>query len=121
LLLAAAPVSAQAPTQRLSGIYSDLKYNTEAGDLNGMELLIVPRESGGAAALSAFVQISEGGAPYTAIVPVTVNGSQLDFTLPPGGMYGGMRFVGTIGPGELLVRWSSGQTEHLRRGKSYWQ
>ena len=117
LLVAVTSVSAQPSLHKLSGIYSDLQYNAEAGDLNGMELLIVPQESG----WRAFVQISEGGAPYIAIVPLTVKGNQIAFMLPPGGAYSGMPLVGTIIGTEILVRWSNGQIDHLRHGKSYWQ
>ena len=123
-LVLMSPVSwAATPTVplRVSGIYSDLLFNVEGGDLSGMEVLIVPAESGAGLRWRAFVQIAEGGAPYCAVVSLTVSGSKLEFTLPPGDAYVGMHFSGTISNDEIRLLTPSGQVEHLRRGKSYWQ
>jgi hypothetical protein len=118
LLVVSSTGSAQ--TLRVTGIYSNLTYNKEGGDLLGMELLIVP-SVGAKPAYSAFVQIAEGGAPFTALVPVKVSGSQIEFTLPTGGAYDGAHFVGTLNDAGLIIRWSHGAEERLKRGKSYWQ
>jgi len=109
------------PLMKVSGIYSDLAWNDLGGDLLGMELMIVPRESKGDLAWSAFVQLAEGGAPYTAIVPLTISGDTIEFTLPPGEVYGGLHFTGKISSTDILLNGPSGQVEVLRRGKSYWQ
>jgi hypothetical protein len=122
LLLVSPLISGETLTPpKISGIYSDLTYNAEAGDLIGMEILILPRPSDSNPAWSAFVQIAEGGAPYSAVVPLTIKGSEIELTLPPGGTYGGLHFSGTISKTGLLIRWDSGQQNHLKRGKSYWQ
>jgi hypothetical protein len=124
LLVSAFPISWAAtpePPLKISGIYSNLAFNSEGGDLLGTELMIVPREWKGDPAWSVFVQISEGGAPYTALVPLTLNGNKIAFTLPPGVPYGGMNFTGTISSIEIRLNTPSGQVEVLRRGKSYWQ
>ncbi len=117
--LSVCAVEAPARTLKVSRIYSDLSYNVEGGDLLGMEVLIVPAE--GDARWNAFVQIAEGGAPYCVLVPLTVDGNKIKFTLPPRGSNKGLSFAGTISAGEMNLRVPDGPDEHLRRGKSYWQ
>jgi hypothetical protein len=117
LSLATNSAFAQTSKTKVAGVYSNLRYSQEGGDLLGMELLVVPSATG----YTAFVQIAEGGAPYTAVVPVAVAGSQISFTLPPDGAYGGMRFDGELRGGSLVISWPAGTNETLRRGKSYWQ
>ncbi len=117
LSLAAGPVFGQTSKPKVTGIYSNLRYNQEGGDLLGMELLVIPSGAG----YKAFVQIAEGGAPYTAVVPVTVEKSRISFTLPFDGAYGGMRFVGELKAASLVINSVAGPDETLRRGKSYWQ
>jgi hypothetical protein len=124
LVLLALPVlaaEAPAPVLKVSGIYSDLAYNVEGGDLLGMELLIVPAGSEAKDHWNVFVQIAEGGAPYCVVVPLTINGAKIEFTIPPGGSYGGTRFAGTISATEIRLSIPQGPEERLRRGKSYWQ
>jgi len=86
-----------------------------------MELLILPGRNGPNGGYTVFVQISEGGAPFTAIVPLKVSDASIEFTLPAGSNYSGMHFAGAFKGSELVVKWSSGTEEHLKRGKSYWQ
>jgi len=115
----AGPPAAQ---PRISGIYSDLAYNAETGDLGGMELLIIPSgEDKNGIIWTAFFQLAEGGAPYSAVVTLVVRGTSLEFTLPPVGDLGGQHFIGTISSTEIVLKTPVGQAEHLRRGKSYWQ
>jgi hypothetical protein len=120
-LFAAVAFAGSAQVQRVTGIYSNLYYNKEGGDLIGMELLILPSGHGPEPAYSVFVQIAEGGAPFSALVPLKVTGAQIEFTLPPGGTYDREHFIGTFKRAELVVRWSQGTEEHLKRGRSYWQ
>jgi hypothetical protein len=124
ILIAASEVSwgeTAPPAQRISGIYSDLAFNNEGGDLLGIELMIVPRESKADLAWSVFVQIAEGGAPQIGLVPLTLVGDKIEFTLPPAGASGGMHFSGTISSTEIRLNTPSGPVEVLHRGKSYWQ
>lgn len=117
LSLAGAPAFGQTSRPKVTGVYSNLRYNQEGGDLLGMELLVVPSGAG----YKAFVQIAEGGAPYTAIVPVAVENSRISFTLPREGAYGGMSFDGELEGASLVIKSAAGANETLRRGKSYWQ
>jgi hypothetical protein len=111
-------VSAPPVHPHVSGIYSDLQYNSEGGDLLGMELLIIPSDPSG---YRAFVQIAEGGPPFAAIVPLLVDGSRVEFTLPEGSAYSGEHFVGTLSGAKLVLHSPQGTEETLKRGKSYWQ
>ena len=106
---------AHEPRTRVTGIYSDLHYNSEAGDLLSMELLIVPSKAG----YVACVQIAEGGAPFVAVVPISVSGAQVKFTMPAS--YGGQHITGSFAGTKLVLRWPKGQQEVLLRGESYWQ
>lgn len=111
-------VSAPQVHLRVSGIYSDLYYNSEGGDLLGMELLVIPCDPSG---YRAFIQIAEGGPPYAAIVPLLVDGSRVEFTLPAGSAYSEVHFVGTLSSTKLVLHSPQGKEEVLKRGKSYWQ
>jgi len=115
LIAFTANASAQQSHLRVTGIYSDLHLSS--GDLLGIELLIIPAKSG----YQAFVQIAEGDVPYAAVVPVIVEGAGFDFTLPVGSMYSGQHFEGSFTPWGLVLKWGHGQTEVLRRRRSYWQ
>lgn len=119
-LLASFPAAAlsQEVAPRLSGVFSSLYYNQEGGDLLGMEMVIVPAGLGG---YSAFVQIAEGGEPETALVPLKVSGTRVEFDWPNSGSYSKVHFKGVLGPKEITISWPSGDVEHLKRGKSYWE
>jgi hypothetical protein len=118
LMAFASIASAQNGRPMVSGVYSDLEYNQEGGDLLGMELLIIPSDPSG---YRAFVQIAEGGPPYAVIVPLLVEGSRVEFTLPAGSAYSGEHFVGTLSSTKLVLHSPQGKQETLKRGKSYWQ
>lgn len=106
---------------RITGIYSNLTYNEEGGDLLGKELLIVPREGDDKADYTVLVQIAEGGAPFTAIAPLKVSGDRFEFTLPSDSYDPGAHFTGKFDRKGLVLKEGSGTVEHLKRGKSYWQ
>jgi len=107
--------------QKVSGIYSNLKFNKESGDLSGMELLIIPNGKGANLEYVVLVQISEGGAPFSALVPLKMVGPKFEFTLPTGRNYDRQHFTGVFKGTGIVIRWSQGDEEHLKRGKSYWQ
>lgn len=104
---------------RITGTFTNLSYNTEGGDLLGTEFLIVPRQ-GDRGGFVAFVQLAEGGGPYSALVPLQVEGSRIEFTVPAHGPYAGLQFSGVVNTTELVGKWSSGHREVMKRGISYW-
>ena len=93
--------TAWAAEPRPTGIFSDLTYNSEGGDLLGAELLIVPGPV-------AFVQLSEGDAPFTALVPVTISGAKIEFHVPGYTGAPNLRFVGTLDAQGISGSWFDG-------------
>lgn len=108
--------SAYCAEVRITGTFTNLSYNIESGDLLGTEILIVPGQGG----FVAFVQLAEGGEPFSALVPPKVEGPRIEFTMPEHGSYAGLKFSGAVSTTELVGRWSSGQREVMKRGVSYW-
>jgi hypothetical protein len=102
----------------MSGIYSDLHYNSEGGDLLGMELLILPGEGAG---WTVVAQIAEGGAPCVSVASLRVTGRNVEFVLPKGGQCGEVHFRGKLIGQDIQLSHDSGSIEYLKRGKSYWQ
>lgn len=115
------PVAFSQTANPISGIYSNINYNTEGGDLLGMELFIFPSNTGPQLKYLVLVQIAEGGAPFAALVPLIIKDKTIEFTLPSGKHHSKERFTGKFVDGVLVIHWSSGTEEHLKRGKSYWQ
>jgi hypothetical protein len=118
VLCAAATNAGSAAQTPISGIYSNLRYNSEGGDLLGMELLVLPNES---SKWTVIAQIAEGGAPCVSVTSLRVTGEDVEFTLPKGGQCGEVHFRGTLAGQDLKLSWDSGSIERLKRGKSYWQ
>jgi hypothetical protein len=109
---------------RITGIYSDLYFNQESGDLLGNEIFIVYASGG----YVAFVQESLGEPRMPSVVPVLVDGDTVSFAVPdPSG--GKDEYKGRISAagfdGTLRHQQARGelaeQTIHLRRKKSYWE
>jgi hypothetical protein len=107
----------------ISGIYSNLEYNREGGDLLGTEVFIVLGGSG----YEAFVQVSEGAPGPSALVPVKVERDHISFTVPEpsfgAGVYEGR--ISTTGFVGTLTATNKGRSVvnpvRLRRKNSYWQ
>src|SRR5438876_9654201 len=111
ILIAIASLCAAAPSSgadvRITGTFSNLRYNSEGGDLLGLEILIV-RAQGDRGGYVAFVQLAEGGAPYSALVPLRVDGAKVEFTLPGDGSMPEMHFPGVVSKTQLVGAWSHG-------------
>lgn len=102
---------------KLTGMFSDMSYNSEGGDVLGQEIFIVYSKDG----YFAILQNSEGEPGKPVVVPVTLKGAAVTFrvpaTLDPRG-----EFHGVISQDELVGSFSgNGQTIHLKRKNSYWQ
>jgi hypothetical protein len=126
LCLAAPPIAADAQAQQqIAGIYSDLRYIPEAGDLLGTEIFIVPSANG--TAYVAFVQEADGDIANPVIAPVTRQGGRVSIRVPMDGYT--MEFNGAVGAksfdGTLTTQSQDGKKSsepfHLRRKKSYWE
>lgn len=120
-LLLSRGVSAQGAA-RVTGIYSDMTFNHESGDVTGIEVAIVLSKEG----FMAIFQDAEGVPLVPIVVPVTVSGSEIVFELPERNGYTG-KFVGHLVDGSLIGHFTNGLKGQngaefaLRRGKSYWQ
>ncbi len=125
VVVMSAPLQASAQKVRITGIYSDLYYNRDDGDLGGTELFIV---GVGELGYAAFIQHWEGGTTMPVVVPVEVNGDKVTFSVPAPSLGEG-QYQGRITQNGFDGSWrhplaSGGFAEdpiQLRRKKSYWQ
>ncbi len=103
------------PAAKITGIYSTLKSIGGDEDLIGMEVIIVRSREG----FRAFVQTADGLPAAPVLVPVSVDGSTLVFTVPAStgeplefkGKATRKGLSGTLGDRELT----------LPRRRSHWQ
>jgi hypothetical protein len=103
--------------QKITGMYSNMSYNNEGGDILGVEVFLVYSRDG----YRVVYQSSEGEPASPIVLPARIDGKTISFSLPsnidPRG-----NFAGNIEPTELVGRFSgNGQTVHLMRRPSYWQ
>ncbi len=115
---------ANAVETKIGGIYSNLRYNQDGGDLLGTELLVVGTENGWV----VFYQHWEGGADKPIVVPATVDHDHISFAIPDsdggGGGYEGRISISGF-EGTVRHRDSTGATKadpiSLKRKPSYWE
>ena len=101
---------------RLTGVFSNLEYNEEGGDLLGWEVIIVF----GGDRHYAIVQSAEGSPSRPEVVVLAVSGSKISFTLEDGSTFSGV--IGKRGiKGSFKHRLGGTEDVLLKRGKSYWQ
>jgi hypothetical protein len=104
---------------RATGTYSNMYYNTEAGDLIGDEIRIVNTRKG----YQGVVQFAEGEPEELVIVKIEVVGNSISFSIPDSSSYAG-QFNGTIENGTLKgeFHFKTGGVDkvELKKGKSYW-
>jgi hypothetical protein len=111
---AAAPASKQ---PKPTGMFSDMQYNDEGGDLLGTEVFITYAHDG----YFVVYQSSEGEPITPVVVPATISGTSITFVVPKTADPRGS-FSGTIGAKELTGSFSgSKEIIHLKRKASYWQ
>jgi hypothetical protein len=115
--MAACRVESVEHTVRVTGIFSDMTYNQEGGDVLGTEIFIVLSNQG----YFAVYQFSEGEPAPPVVVKAAVTGSAVTFSLPgEAGARG--EFRGTVTDTELVGSFGkSSQTIRLKRKNSYWQ
>lgn len=101
------------------GTYSSFAYNSESGDLDGLEVHIFFTDKG----LKATVQFADGGAGDVALVNVTATGTHLHFETPAGFDNEGS-FDGTVSAQGLdgTYTYKGNHPEHfvLPRTIGYW-
>ncbi len=114
------PPQTTKPRIQITGVYSNLDYIKEAGDVVGVEIFILSGGSG----YFATVQVAEGAPGDPLLVPIEVNGTNIDISFPSDSDIG--RDLGNY-HGKITVQGLSGKFEKetertfLKRKKSYWQ
>lgn len=105
-------------TPKITGIFSDMRYHKESGDVLGTEIFIVFSNKGH----FAVVQCAEGAPGAPASVPVTVKGAKIAFTLPDDRSGCSGDFQGTVSATGLKGRFKNESADvSLQRKQSYWQ
>jgi hypothetical protein len=117
--------SAEEQKPRVPGIYSDLAFNSDAGDLLGTEMFVIPIGSG---EYVAFFQCWGGESTQPVTVPVKVIGDAISFTVRSpscgvGAYKGRISKNAFDGTATRCLTDGGSKTEpvHLKRKQSYWQ
>ncbi len=115
-LVASLSIAASPAKPRVTGLFSNMHWVEEAGDVYGYEVLIV---STGDAYFATF-QEAQGRPDRPVVVSVCVSGTSIEFEIPDSD--GPRKFRGTVSA-KALVGGFQGSAEKLvlQRGKSYWQ
>lgn len=116
VLVAAALATAQAATVKTSGIYSDLAYYDEGGDLMGIELFVFYADG-----YMVLFQEAVGEPMPPHLVKAKVEGDAIEFSVP-GDADTTRTFRGKITATAIVGHWvGSATTFELPRRNSYWQ
>ncbi len=121
-LVACAATSASVPSKKLTGIYTNLKFNSESGDVSGIEIFVVWSKQG----YRVVFQDAEGSPQSPIVVDASILGKKIRFTLPERRGYSG-EFVGEfieegiVGSFADGARSNEGTAFRLKRSLSYWQ
>ncbi len=118
-LIVAVPAAAQ--SVRATGVFSNMTYYEEAGDLVGTEIFIF---YGGKSGYFALVQCSPSFPTAPVLATAKVTGNHIEFTLPAteNSYCPAATFTGTVTEAELRGSFDSGtETYVLPRKASYWQ
>lgn len=104
---------------QITGIFSNLTYIEDAGDVVGMEVFILNSNAGH----FAMVQIAAGPIADPVLVVAKFDGNKIEFTLPTtAGIEPMGKYTGKITSTGLLGKFEKeSKTQFLKRKKSYWQ
>ncbi len=109
--------SSRVANPHITGIYSDLRYNSEGGDLLGSEIFIVYSTDGLEHQYYAMLQTASGVPEPPVLVKVQVKEDSVFFDWP-----GYSKFRGRVSDKELTGAFDTNQRSvALRRKQSYWQ
>ena len=120
-LLITCAVFANDSVGKITGVYSDMDYNSEGGDLIGIEVNVIYSSEG----YFVVFQASEGAPSVPVVIKATVSGENIDFVIPDrGAVYSG-KFHGVIKKDGMKgnVEGYTGYASKLwlKRQLSYWQ
>jgi hypothetical protein len=126
ILYLSIPQIAQATGSKpsITGIYSNMDFNEEGGDVLGIEVFLVYTSKG----YYVVFQSSAGEPTVPIVVRAKINKSKIEFSLPQSSKNYSGRFLGKITPSEIKGSFEleqigpHGEKEIiLKRKKSYWQ
>lgn len=107
---------------RVTGVYSDMEFNSESGDVVGVEVILVFSREG----YFAIFQSAEGAPSVPVVVPASVKSEMVQFEVPVGN--GVSVFNGSVSKEMLIGEFSGGAINKegrrvflLPRRLSYWQ
>ena len=117
LMLGMSSASAADTATKITGIYSDLTYSAEEGDVGGIELFVVNSNHG----YYVVYQSAEGEPGVPVVIPAKVEGHHLRFSVPAS-VDGRGTFSGSVSGDALSGKFTgNGEDVHLKRKASYWQ
>ena len=102
---------------QITGCYSNLFQHEDSGDILGWELFIVYSNGGH----HVLYQESEGWPKVLLLLPVSVDGNRIHFTIPRDDGKRLDTFQGTVTVDSLIGTFSNGVKITLKRKKSFWQ
>jgi hypothetical protein len=108
---------------QMTGIFTNMRYNAESGDLTGIELFITRSDDG----YHVQFQATANGALSPVLVSAEVNPPYVEFVLPKTPHSYSGRFKGKFTARGLQGQFEGGQLVDgkkdflLKRTKSYWQ
>lgn len=100
----------------LRGIYSNLAFSPESGDLNGFEITVLPQANG----TQIVFQCSQGAPSSPVLVAVQENGRTISFAVNQEDSACNGSYTGEITSGGLLLRGPEAQKALLSSRVSYW-
>jgi hypothetical protein len=111
-------------TKKITGLYTDMEFHEESGDVSGVEVFLVRSKQG------AFVtfQWAEGSPFVPVVVPAKISGQRISFELPEvNGSISGV-FDGEVANDAIHGRFLNGIRNKdggdifvLKKKESYWQ
>lgn len=102
---------------QITGCYSNLFQHEDTGDILGRELFLVYSDCG----YQVLYQESEGWPRVLLLLPVSVDGNTIRFTIPRDHGKRHDTFQGKVTADKLSGTFSTGEKIILPRKKSFWQ
>ena len=114
------PVKAPSTAVQIAGLFSDMHFNRDTGDIGGAEVFIVRSLEHGTAEYFALVQLAFGKPDDPVLTRVTVTKStEVEFEMPNSKLG---TFRGRVTADALVGAFDgNGVALRLRRGKSFYQ
>jgi len=121
LVMQTFPSKSMSGTIQKTGIFSNMRYHEESGDLLGIEIFIFVADEG----YYALFQESEGGPGKPYLVPIVISNETFNLTLPVSSLnISTLVYNCKIEAHRLVLKYQIGKEKReiiLKRKASYWQ